>query len=118
MVVRWVSHALGREVTVAQAGPPIIETTAALGVTLWVLDHAVWERPAVVAINAVGSCAPHPALVVRHCTSLHSAPALLISRHRGYTCSPMIRPRAATTSRRGSKSWGPTITTCSTDTNL
>lgn len=43
MVVRWVSQALGRTVAGAEAEPLIIETAAALGVTPWVLDHAVWN---------------------------------------------------------------------------
>lgn len=47
MVVRWLSRVLDRTVTVKEAASLVIETAAALGVTPWVLDHAIWnaERP-------------------------------------------------------------------------
>jgi hypothetical protein len=43
MVIRWVSRALDRTVTVKEAGHLVVETAAVLGVTPWVLDHAVWQ---------------------------------------------------------------------------
>ena len=43
MVLRWVSRALAQEVTIPETGALVINAADALGVTPWVLDHAVWN---------------------------------------------------------------------------